>query len=814
MSRLSHPHICSLFDIGYDQQRLFLIFEFLEGETLAARIAKGPIAVKESLTVALEIASALEYAHSKGIIHRDLKPGNIMLTPGGAKLLDFGLAKPQAAHSILSGQPAQDGTARIETQEGRIFGTIAYMSPEQAEGKTQDARTDVFSFGTVLYEMFSGRRPFTGDSPAAVLGAILRGEPPRLGNELIRIPGLEALILKCLRKSPAGRPQSFAGIRAELQVIADRYPGSLRWTQSRMAAIGVAVILLVAAIIYAIRQPNAASSGGEPRFVQLTFDPGSTKTPSISADGKYVTYASDKNGPFNIYVQAISNGSAVQLTHSAYDLSDPVFSLDGKDVFYHSTEDEGLYSVPATGGTPRFLIHDGYLPRVSPDGKMIAFLRGPWVGAHRAYRELYVMKTDGTESRLVSQDIFLVGEDFAWSTDGKKILVFTVGRDLGRRDNIYYWLSLDGSSPAPAMLPIEVLDRVQTILGPWLYVTRQAKTTWEIVRIPAGESFGGQARAEPVANSTDRIASLAGINSGLFAVANSRREMNLYAASVDPKRMRLTGLKRLTYDSRVARNGSLSNDGHTLAYLRSGDAAPDLVIRDMKFGQERVIDEGHLPSLSPDGRWVAYSNRFQELFVIRTFDDSKKPLSHRGVPSHWSPDSRILYFWVIPGSPGAQWELFKLDTTNGNISKDERFNSGFVIRISPNEHLYACALPGYPRVENVFLVPVGRPCGEGPGATRIAQNSDRLESLTFSQAGDALYWVTRRQGRAQINGLQVDPISGEPRRNAAVVTEFQGRPELAVSGSQRFDMRRNQFILTLEEDRGNVWMIKIPPTRN
>src|SRR5208282_1045539 len=190
IAALNHPNICTLHDIGPD----YLVMEYVEGSPL-----RGPMPPQEARRAALEISSALEAAHAKGIIHRDLKPANILLTPTGVKVLDFGLAKIEEAREA-------DKTAANHTQAGAILGTAAYMSPEQAEGEPIDARSDIFSFGVVLYEMLSGRRPFTGDTPISVMAAILHKDPEPLDAPV----DLARIAARCLQKSPASRFQTMA----------------------------------------------------------------------------------------------------------------------------------------------------------------------------------------------------------------------------------------------------------------------------------------------------------------------------------------------------------------------------------------------------------------------------------------------------------------------------------------------------------------------------------------------------------------------------------------------------------------------------
>src|SRR5262249_9372895 len=222
ISQLSHPHICALYDVGREEKTEYLVMEYLEGETLSDRLTRGALPLEQTLRFGIEISAALDKAHRQGIVHRDLKPGNVMLTKTGVKLLDFGLAKAMAQPvqpSGLTSLPTMAGAANL-TQEGTILGTFQYMAPEQLEGKEADARTDIFAFGAVLYEMATGRKAFTGKSQASLIGAIMHTEPQPIGAvEPTSPPALDHVVRKCLAKDPEDRWQSAADVESELKWV-------------------------------------------------------------------------------------------------------------------------------------------------------------------------------------------------------------------------------------------------------------------------------------------------------------------------------------------------------------------------------------------------------------------------------------------------------------------------------------------------------------------------------------------------------------------------------------------------------------------
>src|SRR5580700_7653407 len=220
IASLNHPHICTLYDTGHQDEIDFLVMEYLEGETLAERLEKGPLPLEQVLQYAIEIADALGKAHRKGITHRDLKPGNIMLTKSGTKLVDFGLAKLQQEAAPVTPLSQLPTVAGAVTGQGMILGTLQYMAPEQAEGKTDqiDARTDIFAFGAVVYEMATGRKAFEGTSQASLIAKILETDPPPMSSiQPMTPPALDRAVRTCLAKDPDDRWQSARDLVRELK---------------------------------------------------------------------------------------------------------------------------------------------------------------------------------------------------------------------------------------------------------------------------------------------------------------------------------------------------------------------------------------------------------------------------------------------------------------------------------------------------------------------------------------------------------------------------------------------------------------------
>jgi serine/threonine-protein kinase len=431
VASLDHPHIGALYDIGEDNGRPFLVMQFLEGETLAARLANGVLPVEQALRYAIDIADALAHAHRRGVVHRDLKPGNIFLTQSGARLIDFGLAKWRAgaANDLANAAAVAAAASDSLTEKGHIVGTLHYMAPEQLEGKDTDIRTDIFAFGAVVYEMVTGRRAFDGDSSASVIAAILGTQPPPLASaHTLTSPALDHVVTTCLAKDPEERWQSAADLRRELQwasqanVALGASPQARAWPRWR-SVVGIGLLALIVGGVVGVMAWNAFESRTLPSL-QVTrsiiaIPPAprwSLGNIAVSPNGTHLVYrvdgrlvlrslddlqpkpiagADDGTWPFfspdGEWVGFLSHdlklkrvalaGSVPQTICDAPDgIWGATWGLDNTVVFTkgHRT---GLFKVPATGGIPQPLTtldaarreKSHRLPHFLPDGKAVLF---------------------------------------------------------------------------------------------------------------------------------------------------------------------------------------------------------------------------------------------------------------------------------------------------------------------------------------------------------------------------------------------------------------------------------------------------------
>jgi Tol biopolymer transport system component len=371
IARLGHPHICAIHDVGRCDDIDFIVFEFLQGETLAQRLQRGPLPLSDALRTAFQIADALQAAHSQQIIHRDLKPGNVMLTRSGAKLLDFGLAKPVALI------PAAAGASRLETAnapltaEGTILGTLQYMAPEQLEGAETDARTDVFAFGALLYEMVAGRPPFSGKTQAGLMAAILEHDPQPIASLQSLVPPLlDRVVRGCLEKNPDERWQSARDVSSALRLVEGPPPGAAlegvparrRWPL--VATVSAIVGLLVGAALAvwwrpAVNVPTAAAPliRFEIASPATLLAANGVPTFGLSADGSTLVYVGVSEGDRRVYVRRLDDAASVPIagTEAA---SSVYVSPDGRSVVF--SQGVLLQRVSLDGGAPLTLGFAGF----------------------------------------------------------------------------------------------------------------------------------------------------------------------------------------------------------------------------------------------------------------------------------------------------------------------------------------------------------------------------------------------------------------------------------------------------------------------
>jgi Tol biopolymer transport system component/tRNA A-37 threonylcarbamoyl transferase component Bud32 len=418
LSSVSHPNLCALYDVGEltqsDASTPYLVMELLEGETLRDRLDTTRMGARKALQWAAQIASGLAAAHAKGVIHRDLKPENVFITGGELlKILDFGLATTP---------PASDSATLLRTDPGTVLGTAHYMSPEQVRGKPLDARSDIFSLGTVLYEMLTGHVPFDAPSAVETMSAIIVDEAPELTN----VPeSVASIVHRCLEKDPAqrfasARDLAFALDNAAKGVTTSQASPVQRraekvWMQPRLLLLAILALGLIAVGILA-RRPDPPEP---PQLRVLTYS-GRDTSPAAAPDGKIVAYVSSRDGVRRIWIKQLADGTEAPVTTGPDD-SAPRFAPDGATILFTRTSgrSSALYSVPVVGGDARKLIENAFDGDWSPDGNQIAFVRNRAAAGRLSTVCVAAAKGGAVRELASSKDDELSSP--RWSPDGSQI---------------------------------------------------------------------------------------------------------------------------------------------------------------------------------------------------------------------------------------------------------------------------------------------------------------------------------------------------------------------------------------------------------
>jgi eukaryotic-like serine/threonine-protein kinase len=651
IAALNHPHICQLYDVGTQGPIHYLVLEFLQGETLADRLVRGPFPLNELLRYAQEVTDALDTAHRRGIIHRDLKPGNIFLTTHGeSKVLDFGLAK--LIDEAAQGAPTVTRASPV-TVAGTAVGTVAYMSPEQARGETLDERTDIFSLGAVLYEMATGRPAFQGKTSAVIFKAILDETPIAVTQRNPILPErLNEIVDKALEKDRNLRYQSAADLRSDLQrlkrdsesaKVVATVPQQRR-SYKHWPGIAALVVLLLAFGIGTYRHLVHRAAPRPTAWEQLTFFTDSAVYPALSPDGRMLAFIRGENsfiGPGDIYVRLLPGGDAVQLTHDASFKLAPVFSPDSSRIVYSTVDPWDVVQVPVLGGQPTSLFKNASSLSWIEGGKQLLFSE---------FREgLHLVLVTTNEGRGQSRDVYvppgnrsMVHHSYL-SPDGRWVLMVVM--DTRGELMPCQVAPFDGSGTTLVVGPPHstCTSGAWSPDGRWIYVSSNQGGRFHIWRQkfpngPLEQVTSGTTEEEGIAMSPDG-------ESLLTSVGVQENTIWLHDASGDHQ---------------LSSEGSafwtkFSSDGSKLYYLRQSERNPgiDLWVRDVASGASELVASADAIqpgstvddySVSKDGKQAALSVKdaagLNRLWMVST-DRRSSPRPLVGATSEDSP-------WFLP----------------------------------------------------------------------------------------------------------------------------------------------------------------------
>ena len=704
-SALNHPNIITVYDVADAEGIPFIAMEYVQGQTLDHAIGRKGLKLATALRYAVQIADALAAAHSAGIIHRDLKPSNVMVTDSGlVKVLDFGLAK--LTEPVLADETAPTQTLHAHelslTEEGLIIGTVAYMSPEQAEGKPLDSRSDMFSFGSLLYEMLTGRRAFQGDTKVSTLSTILHSEPPALRGILPDLPReIETIVARCLRKDLDRRIQHMRDLKLALQELQEEVESGsssavpLRKASSRRRAViagSIAVLGIVALAWFGLTRKGVAPGA---RTVPVTSYPGMELQPALSPDGKQVAFIWDGGTPgqLDVYVKLVDAGTPLRLTSHAGLHSGPAWSPDGRYVAFArlSARDGGIFMIPALGGQERRVgeAHKSGAPQLawSPDGKWLA-IAGSDVRSGPVGLSSLSMETGQRRSLISTSPKMGVEASPTFSPDGRT-LAFIRYRGPATGDIFTVAFMPDGTvAGQPKRLTFD--DRAIAGLdwtpdGRGLVFSSNRDGARHLWRIP---QMGGVperlAAGEDVYDVSIARHNAAGISRLVYSRGTFDTNVWRMPTAGDGAPVRLIASTQDDYHAQY------SPDGKRIAFASKRSGSEEIWVSAADGSNPAQLTFGGgpphgCPRWSPDNRWIVYDSRMSgdgDIYLIDAAGGSPRRLTNESsdeVRPSWSRDGRRIYFasnrkdgWQIWSAPAAGGPATQVTRKGGR----EAFESG------------------------------------------------------------------------------------------------------------------------------------------
>jgi serine/threonine protein kinase len=788
ISALNHPYICHLYDIGLQDDVNYLVMEYLEGETLSARLLRGRLALDLTLRYATEIADALDAAHRRGIVHRDLKPGNLFVTAHGeCKVLDFGLAKLEQTEPDFDAPTAGATAPDLLTSPGSALGTVAYMSPEQVRGEKLDGRTDIFSFGVVLYEMATGTIPFRGKTSGLVVDGIMNRAPEPPVHLNPDIPAeLERIIDKSLEKDRDLRYQGAAELRADLKRLQRDSTGKIpaaspggrspeRPASSASATsaasgktfgrksgmlIGVAallVVLLTAGWWYSALR-RSAQVAGEKGFIRLTEEGERKSSINISGDGKYVIYESIVQGKHSLWLRQTATTSAVKLVpDSDVEFGPTTFSPDNNFVYFQrETKDEpngALYSIPALGGVPKKILSDIAGPvAFSPDGSQITFVRNP---AREKKSDLMVARADGSGARqLASRDTeagwFMSPAGPSWSPNGKLIALMAANVGGGGFYCTMTLVDMDGKT---------------AVLGPHLPMSARVAWTGDgSGLVYTGEPKSGINRWQvffmsypegAVSRITNDLDSYGSFSFGVTRDSNTLVTLQgTFSYQLWTTSGNYQNAQQLTRTGTNGQNGLDFKSGKIAFTVERADGRA-IWVTDLRGGDRvAVAESGDSPALSHDGKTIVFADQDNQndlnLWIVGSDGSGLRQLTSGNADflPLFAPDGQsVFYGHAVGGSP----YLYSVKLTGGNPQKMSDLKMS-PLGVSPDGQ--SLIVRFFDESANrwrsgIFSVANGK-------ITRAIELPQTAKSLSWMPQGDALAYVDSRNGVTNIWKMPLD----------------------------------------------------------
>jgi serine/threonine protein kinase len=850
---LDHPNIVKVYDVANADGVAYIEMEYFDGQTLREMIDQRPLRPQEVLQYASQIAMALGAAHDVGVLHRDVKPGNIMITRKNViKVLDFGLARHFDLQEPVQHQDTSTGTfdsGLMPNRRKRIMGTIGYMSPEQIKGLRVDARSDIFSFGVVLYEMLTRVRPFAAPSDSEVLDKILNQDPRPIREIIPEISAeLDDLVRFCLHKDPEDRARSMHDVAHSLEQVRrarERITAQAadvkKWRRWLLPAF--ALILFVVAGLAVDQFLTSRNRKAEPLAAlrRMTWEDGLADSPALSNDGKLLAFASDRAGNKNLdlFILNTNGGQPIRLTDNPADDSDPSFSPDGSLITYRSErQGGGVYVMPSLGGQERLIAPRGQNPRFSPDGKWIVYWIGERANIYPSGRTYIVPSTGGVSRQL--QPSFADARYPLWTPDGAHILFLGVDSWAAESEpHPDWWVTpTDEANDRTKAVKTGALETIENYGWPavyppggWyqgkvvfsarddaarlLFTIPISSRTWRVEGPPKSLTFGTGIDGAPNPSP-----------SGTITFTSFKHEINFWFRTVDESGwIRDKEAQKLTNGEAYHTGASMSSDGKRLVYLLGRRPRTSVWIRDIGTGREAAITFDTIDkcsaAISPDGTRVAWSDCgpgpqaiFEAALVSDfTVTDAEKICDDCGRILGWAPNGDAILF--VDHSNPVRVGIFSLRSASRTMISISGYNLQRAQFAPAGDWIALTATKARSDRSQIFVVPLkdGKP---GPTSAWIAITNGESwdDNPVWTARGDALLFYSGRDGSGCIWRQRVNRSTKRPEGVPVEVLKFHsGRLSIReLTGSLRsLSLMHNELVFNILERTGSVWILDERP---